>query len=315
MKRSIRIFSILLVLLMLCAAFASCSSASKGDLYAPEEENAAGSLGNGFDASTPTSKPVVADRKVIKTFELYAETTDFSAAQEALDALIAEHGAYVESSSVSDQSLKSKNSAYARRASYTVRVPAENAEAFVGALGGRFNVTSNTSRVQDISDTYYSIEARLEELKVERDSLLDILAAPETEKDYDLWLTVHQRLSEVKQQIAVYQGQLNRYDGQVAYSTVNLTVVEVINLTVKTEDNGFFARLWAATKKGWTAFFSVLQWLVIALAAALPFLIVLGVIVLAIALVLRGVLRHERKKREAAKRRLAEKTPTDTQIF
>lgn len=297
MKRSIRLFAAFLLILMLCATFAACSKGYDANERAPSYNNSADG-GNGFEVLDSTVKPEDAERKIIKTFEISAETTDFDAATAALNALITEHGAYVESSSSYDQSLKSQN-AYARRANYTVRVPAEHAEAFVSALGGNFNVTSSSSRVEDISDTYYSIEARLEELQIERDSLLDILAAPETEKDYDLWLTVQQRLSEVKQQIAVYQGQINRYDGLVAYSTVHLSISEVINYTVKSENNGFFARLWAATKEGWTDFFAGLLNFVIWLAGALPTLILLTAIGVGIWLFIRALVRRKRKKKAA----------------
>lgn len=309
MKPSIRLCSILLILLVLCAAFASCGKASydANDRMPTNNELAEG--GNGFDLLNSTVKPEDVDRKIIKTFQISAETTDFEAATSALNALIAEHGAYVESSSSYDQSLKSQNT-YARRANYTVRVPAENAEAFVGALGGHFNVTSSSSQVEDVSDTYYSIEARLEELQVERDSLLDILAAPETEKDYDLWLTVQQRLSEVKQQIAVYQGQINRYDGLVAYSTVHLSVSEVINYTVKSEGNGFFARLWAATKEGWSDFFAGLLNFIIWFAEAFPTLLLIAAIGVGIWGLIRALVRRGRKKRAA--RRAKEQAKTDT---
>lgn len=280
----IRLFALMLALFALCICFASCGSSSKDrseDAYGSYDEEIKESVNGSsgiLDSEQSFSTATAPDRKVIKTFDILSETKDFEEAIATLNTLISEHGAYVESSSTSDKSLNSSSAYYTRRASYTIRVPAESAEAFVGSVGTLFNITSNASYVEDISETYYSIEARLEELQVERNSLLDILNQTETKKDYDLWLTVHTRLSDVTQQIAVYQGQLNRYDGKVAYSTVNLSINEVINYSETAGDNSFGSRLGASFKDGWNSFVSGIQTFVIWLAGALPTLLSLGLI-------------------------------------
>ena len=306
-QTTIRLLAVLLALLTLCFGFASCSSKSEvagdyeyNDMVAEEKAPTAnGVTGNGFHSSngmTGDSTSVASDRKIIKTFNIDAETTEFEKATNALNALIAEHDAYVENASQRDNSLRNQGR-YARSATYTVRVPAEKAEDFVKALGGHFNVTSQNATVKDISETYYSIEARLEELQVERDSLLDILDAPETKKDYDLWLKVHQRISEVTQQIAVYQGSINRYDSQVAYSTVYLSIDEVINYTVTSEGNGFWARLGTAFRKGWTNFLDGLQDFAIWLAESLPTLILLAAIGVGLFFAIRAIWRRRKHKK------------------
>ena len=300
-KRISRLLALLLATLTLCAAFASCSAGNKSDATEDyfggsfeEEKMPTVDAGNGFvNTEQNITQAPDTQRKVIKTFDINAETKDFDAAITSLGALITSCNAYVESSSSTNKSLGSSSTRYARHATYTVRVPAENAERFVNSLGEHFNVTSNRSFVEDVSESYYSIEARLEELKVERDSLLDILDDPNTKKDYTLWTTVQSRLSEVRQQIAVYQGQLNRYDSKIAYSTVNLSVNEVINYTEGAENNSFGSRLGAAFKEGWVDFLSGVQEFVIWFAEALPVLLLLGII----AAVTVTVIVHATKKK------------------
>ena len=318
-QTTIRFLAVVLALLTLCAGLASCSSKSEmsADLgygnVEPSEKSpmASDSVGNGFQSSlgesTTSNTPTETDRKIIKTFNIDAETTEFETAIDALNALITEYGAYVEKASQQDNSLRNQGR-YARNASYTVRVPAEQAESFVSALGGHFNVTSQNVSVKDISESYYSIEASLAELIVERDSLLDILALPATEKDYNLWLTVHQRLTEVKQQIAVYQGSLNRYDSQVAYSTVYLSVSEVINYTVMSEGNGFGARLGTAFRKGWANFLDGLQDFSLWFAEALPTLILLAAIGVGLFFAIRAIVRRAKAKKVAKKEMVDETT-------
>ena len=301
-KYVIRLFALLLILAAVTVGFASCKAASKDggaeDMNMMETPSEAGKteIGGLNDPSTSAGVPDDAERKIIKTFDIGSETKDFDAAIGSLNTLIAEHGGYVESSTSSNKSLNNKSDSYTRYASYTVRVPAENAEAFVGSVGTLFNITSNKSYVEDVSETYYSIEARLEELKVERDSLMQVLEQPETAKDYDLWLTVNQRLSEVRQQIAVYQGQINRYDNRVAYSTVNLSINEVIHFTEVSENRSFGSRLGAAFREGWSNFAVGVQDFIIWFAEALPVLILLGAIATGVVFIIRAARKKKKKK-------------------
>ena len=301
-KYVIRLFALLLILAAVTVGFASCKAASKDggaeDMNMMETPSEAGKteIGGLNDPSTSAGVPDDAERKIIKTFDIGSETKDFDAAIGSLNTLIAEHGGYVESSTSSNKSLNNKSDSYTRYASYTVRVPAENAEAFVGSVGTLFNITSNKSYVEDVSETYYSIEARLEELKVERDSLMQVLEQPETAKDYDLWLTVNQRLSEVRQQIAVYQGQINRYDNRVAYSTVNLSINEVIHFTEVSENRSFGSRLGAAFREGWSNFAGGVQDFISWFAEALPVLILLGAIATGVVFIIRAARKKKKKK-------------------
>ena len=301
-RLSLRLFALLLTLCALCAMLLSCGAAS-------DKSNAVGdsyNSGAGMDAemapglsdkTQSVDPPKDSNRKIIKTFDISAETLDYDAALDSIAALVASHGGYVERASSSDKSLQNNSSRYTRYATYTLRIPAEQADAFVGSVGQSLNITGNRSYVEDISDTYYSIEARLQELTVERDSLLDVLRAADTKNDYNLWLTVKQRLSEVTQQIAVYQGQINRYDSKIAYSTVNLSVREVLTYTASSGSNRFWSRLGAAFVDGWNGFVIGLQDFVIGLAEALPTLCLLAILIVIVCMIIRA-----RRRRRAAKK-------------
>ncbi len=293
--RIIRILAVWLAVLSLCITLASCSaSKDMADMEYNESAKLEPSTPGFGDTVTPSTSDLSAEqRKIIKTYHVQAETKDFDAAITSLHEMVAGVGGYVEKASTTNKSLNNSSGSFARYANYTVRIPAENADAFVGSLGTLFNVTSNDSQVEDISETYYGIEARLEELRVERDSLLDILDQTETKQDYDLWLTVKQRLSEVTQQIAVYQGQINRYDSKVAYSTVTLSIREVLTFS-ETGGNSFGSRLGAALRNGWSDFFSFLQDFTIWLAGAMPFLILLAIPVPIVILIIRRIKKRRR---------------------
>lgn len=292
-RKYLRGFAILLALFSLCFLLASCSAA-KGDNAYIEMAPSDSEMGFTDSEKLPVGKPTDAERKIIKTYDISAETVIYDEAIDAFNTLVAECGGYVERSTSFDKSIGNTAASYRRRSTYTVRVPADRAEEFVGAVGGMLHVTSNTSNVEDISETYYSIEAKLEELLVERDSLLDILDSADTKTDYQLWLTVKQRLSEVTQQIAVYQGQINRYDGQVAYSTVNLTLSEVVTYQ---NTESFWGRLGKAFKEGWNGFVVGLQNFIVWFAQALPVLSLLAAIPLGIFFIIRTSIRRRIRRR------------------
>lgn len=304
--KTTRLFKIgfLLTVCLLCALlFASCAGeggAATDDFYyedmgvddtleKPEE-------GFSGDGSVTTPDGSLQDtRKIIKTYHLTAETKDFDAALEALKQLVEQNGGYVESGSVSQNAYGSSNVRYA---TYTLRIPAEHSDAFVGALGGSMNVTKNEFSVDDVSETYYSTEAILEELEAERDSLLAMMASIDSATDYDFWLTLQQRLSDVKQEIAVYRRTLMNYDSQVAYSTVSLTLHEVATYT-PVEEESFGTRLADAFASGWSAFVFVSEQAILVLATLSPFLLPLlpiGIVLLVLILIAFVIILKKRKR-------------------
>ena len=297
-----KMFRILLVVLSLLTvlAFASCSAAkdSAGNLYAPEVSPEAPTVGMGDDKLNSTTPPAdITERKIIKTYELNAETKEFDTTVASIAALVAEHGGYVESNSVSNRNYNSK---MARYASYKFRIPAENADAFINSLGNTLNVTRNNSYVQDVSESYYSIEATMEELQIERDSLLNMMQSLDTQEDYNFWLTLQTRLSEVRQQIARYQAQLNNYDNRIEYSTVSLYINEVVTYT-PAEEGSFGTRISNAFSAGLTEFGECAVDFVVWCAEALPFLVLFGIVLVVVCIISRRA-RAKGKAKKLAKK-------------
>ncbi len=304
MKKKLFALILAVILLLPLLALASCSAAKDnvGNFApAPEKESPEAGMGNDKLTSTNTSTGNVAERKIIKTYELNAETKEFDATVASISALVAEHGGYVESNSISNRNYNTK---VARYASYKFRIPAESADAFVGSIGNTLNITRSNSYVEDVSESYYSIEATLEELQTERDSLLAMMESLDTQKDYSFWLTLQTRISDIRQQIARLQAQLNNYDSRVEYSTVSLYVNEVVEYT-PAEEEGFWAKLGGAFVNGWTAFGSFMQGFMIVIVTIFPFLILPGAVV---AIIIVSV--HRKRAKKKAQKTAAEQDMT-----
>ena len=297
---------LVLFLLLPTILLASCAKANESfgngfdvDLEIPKSESAEVGMGNNL-TSTNTPSELPTERKIIKTYDINAETKEFDTTIAEISTLVEQYGGYVESNSITNRNYSSK---MARYASYKFRIPAENAEAFIHSIGNTLNVTRQNAYAEDVSESYYSIEATLEELQIERDSLLSMMESLDNQKDYNFWLTLQTRLSEVRQQIARYQAQLNNYDSRVEYSTVSLYLNEVVNYTPAEEDS-FGARIGAALCDGWNDFCELIEDFVIWFAMALPFLVLLGVVLVPTV----WLLRKRRAKKKAKK--LAENEET-----
>jgi hypothetical protein len=301
-------FRILLVVLSLLTvlSFASCAKTNEStgngfdvdSRYPTAEAPEIGMTNDKLNATTPPADMV--ERKIIKTYDLNAETKEFDTTIQGLDALVAEFGGYVESNSISNRNYNSK---MARYASYKFRIPADKAEEFVNSIGNTLNVTRQNSNAQDVSESYYSIEATLKELQTERDSLLNMMASLDNQKDYNFWLTIQTRLSEVRQQIARYQAQLNNYDSRVEYSTVSLSINEVVEYTPDKEES-FGTRIGRAFSEGWTSFCEFVEDFTIWFAAALPFLVLLAIVLVPVVLIIRKSRAKKKAKKLAQKENL-----------
>ena len=127
----------------------------------------------------------------------------------------------------------------------------------------------------------------------------------DNQKDYNFWLTLQTRLSEVRQQIARLQAQLNNYDSRVSYSTVNLSINEVVTYTPTEESFG--AKIAAAFSKGWTAFGEFMEGLAVVLVTIFPFLLIPA----AAGIVVIVLIRRKGGKKNAKKAEEDQETKTE----
>ena len=234
-----RIIPIALVLLLLCTAIGcSSKSAAREDsnyassayyadvayeaAYEPEAPMEA-AYGYTNEAKTTASQsPALNNRKIIRNADLTVETLQFDSFVDQLSSAIGSFGGYVESSSIGDRGYR--NGQKLRYARYTVRVPADQLDAFLNTVSDLGNVTALNTGLRDVTTSYVDSEKHLESLRVEQQALLEILAKAQTVEDI---ITVQDRLTYVRYEIESYEAILRTYDDQIALSSVNLTVNEV----------------------------------------------------------------------------------------
>ena len=301
--------SLFLALLLLLSMLAGCGGSSNDmamteaaameePMAAPmeeaiaEEDFAAGSLS--ADGVVAGEISVDLSAKIIYTASADIETTEFEKSIETVHALLETYQGFIESSSVTGSNLQDSYYGYTslRSAWYTLRFPRENYAAVTGALSSIGNVTYLTNDATNITTQYTDTESRLAAYETEEARLLEILAQAETVEDM---ISVESRLSEIRYEKEWLTSQLKNWDNQVSYSTVYLTLYEVREYTEE-EPEGFFERIGSGFMESLKGVGNGLKEFVIFVIVASPYLILLAVIGVGIALIVRAS-----KKKKAAK--------------
>lgn len=328
--QSCRILALVLALLLLATG---CASASKDAAYgvggmvaetesysvqstasapaaaAPMEEAVAeevmmDKVENGASGSTAAQKTEAYAKKIIYTAYLRiradAPQEAAAAAEQACTAL----GGYV---AASYNTTYTNGTAYA---SATLKVPAEQLETLVDQLSALGTKEELQLTSDDVTRSYYDVQARLTAAKAEEKTLLALLSDCETVEEV---LLVREQLSYVRGEIESYQASINLWDHQVAFATVELTVRETEKTAVEGEDNKI--ELWKASDvarriangfdNSWRFLLNAVSAIGIALSYTLLPAAVLAVIVYVLVRLLK-LLRRGAKRRKAEKKVLRE---------
>ncbi len=319
---------LMLVFALILTIFAGCAAKSADEpssaeyaaaeepAYEPEaepmepaaEESADYALaasGEGSELTAETSeapangKPSLAD-KIIYSGYMYIETTEFDEAVAAVEAKVREFGGFIESSNINGHTEyrpDGTTSLVDRNASYVVRVPSAKFDAFVKQSGSLGNVLSSNTSAENITSQFTDAEARKNSLKVQEERLLAMM---EKTDDIESLIALEERLSEVRYEYEAIERKLINWQNQVDYSSVNLNLQEVAVYTpVVPVQRTFGEKLGSAFADGWNGFVRFVQNLTLALASALPALILLALLALAIVLIVRSAKRRSKAKREA----------------
>lgn len=193
------------------------------------------------------SKSVYQDpnAKLIREANLSIQTTEFEKAVADLEALVIEMGGYFQNASLRGGSYRNANAN--RTGDYTIRIPAEQYDSFMGQTGNLGYVTSRNETTENIGEQYYDTEARLKTQKTKQERLLSLLEKAENMEDI---ISLETALSDVEYEIERLSSTLNRYDSLVGFSTIYLTLNEVHKVS---EETGVTNTLGQRMSKGFSS--------------------------------------------------------------
>jgi len=234
----------------------------------------------------PAAAPPV-DRKIIYNATLDIVVDDFDGVPRRIRELAAEHGAFIAKSNLKADAGRS------RHGTWTIRVPVEQYDAFVGAAGGLGTLQSSKEDSREVTAEYRDLESRLRNKQKEEDRLLEHL---KTEAgNLQQILVIEKELSRVRSEAEQLAGQLQLLRDLSSLSTVVLNVREVEEYVPEAPPT-FAARIDSTWSESFGALKSLGQVAVLIAVALAPWAMVAGVpLLLAIALY-----RHQHRTRSAA---------------
>lgn len=233
------------------------------------------------DAADADGSAVVegaAAEKIIRTYDLRVQTKSYDQTWNTVQQKVTELGGYVESSESSGQDGN-------RWCSLTLRIPADQAETFLAALGEAGTIVYQSSSTENVTLTYTDVQSHIDALKTEQETLMRLME--EADKLEDV-LSIQSYLTDVRYELDSYESQMRVLENRVSYSTITVDIDEVERVTPQ-EEKGFFAESWAKLQDTMYDLGQTIRTLGIWFIGSLPVLILLGAAIAVVVVVIRKI--------------------------
>ena len=222
------------------------------------------------DHEEPSDIQAGYSQKLIRDFSVTVETDDFDGYIAWLDGAVPQFSGYIESSDVRTYLGDSD-----RYMTVTIRIPSDQVDGFMSSLDENGNVTRKTENTTDVTLQYSELEARIESLETQQDRLLELLAQAQ---DLQSMLDIEDRLADVWYELENYGTQMKILSNRVAYSTVQMSVSEVIDYTAPSPET-FLERVVSGFKDDLSGVGVFLEDLAVWVLSHIPSLCLLAVVV------------------------------------
>ncbi len=234
-----------------------------------------------------------ASQKLIYIGEMEIESEQFEADYAALKEQVSAMGGYLAGETLSGTAPVAYGDA-GRYGELVARIPTERFQAFLDDAGSRMDIVRRHVDVQDITEYYYDNEARIALLETRYAKLEEHLRSAERMEDI---IALEQEMSEILSELDELKGTRRHLDHQVAYSTLTIEVREVVRSSgVAASRKGVGSRMGEAFNGTLRAIGVFFENAAVFLVGALPLLLILAVIALAVLLCVRAGKKRRAKK-------------------
>ncbi len=221
-----------LVLILTIAIFTLTGCGSNEDAYLYDGdayndvalEGASGTPNHDFDVNANGGEvlnspdiPVLANRKIIYTANMSLITLEPETVYNNVIDDLSTYSAYIEAENITST-----------RYIITIRVLSENLMDFVDSIKLEGDVLNYSKTSEDITNAYSTYEARLTALQAEHARVLEFIEVAETLDDL---LTLETKRVQLETELNQIGLQLATYDSLVDYSTINLTIIKVEDIS------------------------------------------------------------------------------------
>lgn len=237
------------------------------------------SSSGGFSGIAPIALPnqtVTAtglNLKMIYTANMTMEVEDYAKAQSEIRDMVLLSNGYI-------LQFSDHQSAYERGGNFVIKVPAQGFMSFIDGL--QQMKTVNPPRLsmqgQDVTEEYVDLSSRLKAKQVTEERLLAFMEKATATDDL---VRFTQELGRVQEEIEQIKGRMRYLDQHVAFSTIEVRMYEKIGAVTTQgvdDQHPVWERAVKALKGSIVALTSLFSQLFIVIFAALPFLIVFGIV-------------------------------------
>ena len=197
------------------------NEAASGEAYS---QGAPAAADPGSSTSTVYQSAVPSDRMLIRNVSVTCETLNFTELTSNIESQVASLGGYIESKNFSGTG----NAGDLRSAYYTIRVTSEALDQLVNTIGNSAVIINSNESTEDVTLSYTDMQARVESLRIEQQTLNDLLAQAD---DLDIILQLQNELTTVRYQIESYESQMRVLENLSSFSTLTLSISEVLEET------------------------------------------------------------------------------------
>jgi len=149
----------------------------------------------------------------------------------------------------------------------TLRIKTERLDSFIDSLVDYGEVGNFNKDAKDVSLQYENNTNKIASLQAELDRLNELYE----EANINEMITISTRITEVDRQLKQLTGELKQFDSLVDYSVVHLKIYE----HKLEKEPSFGSSIGQAFVGGWNAVVTLLKYIVIALSAILPFMVII----------------------------------------
>ncbi len=262
---------------------------------APEENAgvARNSIGADFNESILASKAAPSQaiegsrsgRMVIRTGNISVNVESVDKATTDIKQMTESSGGFVENSQIDNVTIPQMQDANGstttkeateKYANMTVRVPEDKFESIFNNIKGMGKLVNENTNGSDITAEYRDTAARVDNLKIQEQSLQQLMPKA---KNVDEILRIETELNRVRTDIDLYSGNLKRWDNLVQLSTIHIYMRELKPEELKSVDvPGMWEKAYQGFIKAINNVVVGLEKTFIVLVAAIPYLIVIGVL-------------------------------------
>lgn len=225
------------------------------------------------------------EQKIIRTARMKLSTGQFDADYDAILSRVASLGGRVQSTSLQNSRRGSLRTVY-----LTLRIPAARFDQAIASFKGVGSLVSFNESAEDVSERYYDAAGRLNTQQLKMERLQALLAKAQSVEDL---IAIESAISDTQLEIDQLTGSLQGMDSRVADATLDLTLSELSSAqTAQNKEETLPERIASGMRAALEGFKLLMGDLIVFLAVALPYLIVLAVIILLV----RTMIKRRKKQ-------------------